>query len=151
VTWVEKSFTELLATELYRILALRQQVFIVEQQCLYRDVDDLDPHAHHLWRERDGEVMAYLRILPPGVAYPEASVGRVVTAPAARGSGLGRELVREGMARAWARYGQVALVISAQAYLERFYGELGFRRDSENYLEDGILHFKMRAEPLALL
>ncbi|MEZ4364391.1 MAG: GNAT family N-acetyltransferase [Kofleriaceae bacterium] len=148
---MEKSFSELLVPELYRILAVRQQVFVVEQACPYLDADGLDVHAQHLWREQDGQIAAYLRILPAGTAYDQPSIGRVITAPSARRTGLGRELMTEGMARAWARHGRVGLVVSAQAYLERFYGELGFRRASDNYLEDGIPHLKMIAEPLSPL
>ncbi|HRC54684.1 MAG TPA: GNAT family N-acetyltransferase [Kofleriaceae bacterium] len=159
--WVEKSFPELGPTELHGILRLRQRVFVVEQQCVYLDADGHDAHARHLWlpqgsvaspsRELAGalpsalanEPAAYLRILPPGAAYLEPSLGRVITAPEVRGRGLGVELLREGLARAWARYGLVPIRIGAQAHLEGFYGALGFRRASEDYVEDGIRHLEM--------
>jgi ElaA protein len=145
---MEKSFSELSVAELYEILALRQRVFVLEQTCLYNDLDGLDDRCDHLWtRGGDGALAAYLRILPPGLSYPEPSLGRVLVAATARGTGAGRELMREGLARARARYGDVPIRIGAQAYLEKFYGDLGFRRASEDYVEDGIPHLEMVAAP----
>lgn len=146
--WVEKSFSELSLAELYEILALRQRVFLIEQTCFYNDLDGLDDRCDHLWtRGADGTIAAYLRILPPGLAYPEPSLGRVIVAASARGTGTGRELMRQGLARARAKHGPVPIRIAAQAYLERFYSDLGFRRASANYVEDGIAHLEMVAEP----
>ncbi len=148
MTWVEKTFAELSASELYAILELRQRVFILEQACLYQDLDGKDDRCAHLWtRAASGELSAYLRILPPGLAYPEPSLGRVIVDPSTRGSGLGVALMREGLARARAKYGPLPIRIGAQAYLERFYASLGFRRVSEDYEEDGIAHLEMLAEP----
>lgn len=148
MTWVEKTFAELSAAELYAILELRQRVFILEQACLYQDLDGKDDRCAHLWtRAASGELSAYLRILPPGLAYPEPSLGRVIVDPSTRGSGLGVALMREGLARARAKYGPLPIRIGAQAYLERFYASLGFRRVSEDYEEDGIAHLEMLAEP----
>jgi ElaA protein len=152
VPWVEKSFSELTVSELYEILALRARVFVLEQTCLYDDLDGLDDRCDHLWtRGGDGStagaLAAYLRILPPGLAYPEPSLGRVIVAASARGTGTGRALMREGLARARARYGDVPIRIAAQAYLLRFYSDLGFRRASDDYLLDGIPHLEMVAAP----
>jgi ElaA protein len=140
--WVEKSFAELSATELYRVLQLRQRVFVIEA-CIYLDVDGLDPQAYHLWTERDGEIVAYLRVLPAAVAFAEPSIGRVIIGPAARSTGLGRELMREGLTRTWQRFGPVSIRIGAQAHLERFYASLGFARASADYMDDGIRHLEM--------
>lgn len=137
--WRDAAFAELTAAELHAIYALRARVFVVEQACAYQDVDDHDLAARHLWAEADGRIVAYLRIVPAGGKYAEQSIGRVVTAPEARGTGLGRELMRRGLALA----GDAPLRIGAQAHLERFYGELGFVRASDVYDEDGIPHIEM--------
>lgn len=146
--WVEKTFAELTTPELYELLALRQRVFVIEQACLYTDIDGLDDRALHLWRrEEGGALAAYLRILAPGLAYAEPSLGRVIVAASARGTGLGRELMQEGMDRTWAHHGPLPIRIGAQAYLERFYASFGFRRASADYIADGIAHLEMLAEP----
>lgn len=137
--WHERTFTELTTAQLYAIVQLRESVFVVEQNCVYQDADGLDPVSRHLWAERDGAIAAYLRIVPAGVKFPEVSIGRVITAPAARGSGLGRELMKRGIAAC----GGAAIHIGAQAHLEKFYGELGFQRASDVYDEDGIPHIEM--------
>lgn len=148
-TWHQRRFGELSIAELYAIIALRERVFVVEQTCAYQDADGVDPVALHLFATssatpgRGGPggpaVDAYLRIVPAGAKFDEVSIGRVVTAPEARGTGLGRELVRRGLAAA----GDVAIRIGAQAHLEKFYAEFGFRRASEPYVEDGIPHIEM--------
>ncbi len=144
VRWVDRSFAELSAIDLHAIIALRERVFVVEQKCAYQDVDGLDPVARHVWAEdHDGHLHAYLRILPAGARYAEVSIGRVVTAPESRRSGLGRTLMRHGLAIA----GAVPVRISAQAYLETFYTELGFTRASDDYDEDGIPHVEMLRAP----
>lgn len=146
--WVEKSFADLTVPELYEILALRQRIFIVEQTCPYNDIDNLDPHAYHLWTHDDaGALSAYLRILPPTIPFAEPSVGRVIVSSSSRGTGLGLSLMREGMSRCWHHHGPRPLRIGAQLYLERFYTSLGFRRASAEYLEDGIPHVEMLADP----
>jgi ElaA protein len=136
--WHDKAFAELTSTELYEIIALRERVFVVEQTCPYLDADGLDPQSRHLWCEA-GAIAAYLRIVPAGAKYEEISLGRIVTAPEARGSGLGRTLV----SRALAAVGAVPVRISAQAYLQRFYADFGFHPVGEIYLEDGIPHLEM--------
>ncbi len=145
--WHERAFAELSSAELYAIVTLRERVFIVEQACAYLDADGIDPVARHLWAETDAQaIAAYLRIVPAGEKFDEVSLGRIITAPEARGTGLGRTLVRRGLDRV----GPVAVRIGAQAHLERFYGELGFVRASDIYLEDGIPHIEMlRAPPAA--
>jgi ElaA protein len=126
-------------------MALRQRVFVVEQSCPYLDADGWDDRAEHLWcdDERATACHAYLRVFAPGVKYEEASLGRIVTAPEVRRHGLGRPLVREGLARLAAVHGAVPVRIGAQQYLEPFYGGLGFVRASDDYLEDGIPHLEM--------
>jgi ElaA protein len=139
LTWHQSEFDALTPAQLYAILALRQRVFVVEQACAYQDADGLDACSRHLWAERDGAIVAYLRLVPAGAKFAELSIGRVITAPEVRGTGLGRELMRQGIAAS----GAVPIRIGAQAHLERFYGELGFRRASDEYDEDGIPHIEM--------
>ena len=137
--WHSRYFSELSNLEVYQILVLRQRVFVVEQNCPYLDADGVDLASRHLWAEADGAIHAYARIVPAGVKFAEVSIGRVITAPEARGTGLGREL----MQRAVAESGAVPIRIGAQAHLEKFYGELGFVRASDPYDEDGIPHIEM--------
>jgi ElaA protein len=147
IEWQWRSFDELSNTELYEVLAERQKVFVLEQQCFYNDFDGLDPGAHHLlgWREADGrrELAAYLRCLAPGAKYQEMSLGRVLTTQAARGSGAGRELLARGIALAERQHPGHQIRIGAQQYLERFYQSFGFRTISAPYDEDGIMHVDM--------
>lgn len=139
LTWHVREFAELTAAELYAIVALRQRVFVVEQNCVYQDADGLDLVSRHLWAARGDEIAAYLRIVPAGVKFPEISIGRVITAPEARGTGLGRELMKRGIAACGAQ----PIHIGAQAHLEKFYGEVGFVRVSDVFDEDGIPHVEM--------
>lgn len=148
--WIERPWSALSVDELYAVLALRQRVFIVEQNCPYLDADGADDACRHLWAIADDahrDPLAYLRIVPPGLKFDEPSLGRVITAPEARGTGLGRALIVEGLARLEAAHGRLAVRIGAQKYLERFYGELGFVRASDDYLEDGIPHLEMVRTP----
>jgi ElaA protein len=141
--WHDRAFDELTARELYAIVTLRERVFVVEQRCAYLDADGVDLVSRHLWATADDPadpaVHAYLRIVPAGVKFAEISIGRVITAPEARGTGLGRVLMRRGLDAV----GPVTVRIGAQAHLERFYGELGFVRASAIYDEDGIPHIEM--------
>lgn len=156
IEWQWSSFAELTNSEVYEVLALRQQVFVLEQQCLYNDFDGLDQGAHHLlgWRMVDGrrELAAYLRCLAPGAKYEEMSLGRVLTSQAARRSGIGRELLAQGIALAERAHPGHDIRIGAQQYLERFYQGFGFETVSEPYDEDGIMHIDMlrraRAAPV---
>jgi ElaA protein len=147
ITWQWSSFADLTVRQLYAMLALRQEEFVLEQTCLYPDIDGLDPGAWHLlgWRNAGDrlELAAHLRCLPPGAKYTEMSIGRVVTSPAARGTGLGRELVAQGLEFARMLHPDHAIRIGAQAHLEAFYASFGFVTVSEPYDEDGILHIDM--------
>ncbi|NTX51369.1 GNAT family N-acetyltransferase [Myxococcus sp. CA051A] len=150
--WQWKAFSELTLDELYDVLALRQEVFIVEQKSLYLDVDGLDRSALHLLAFEDAGpqsfLAAYLRILPPDVKFPGASsLGRVVTSPRARGRGLGRELTARGITRLEALYPDADIRISAQDYLRAFYTSLGFVAEGDIYDEDGIPHVEMVRRP----
>lgn len=144
IAWTFRPWAEVTRDEAYAILAVRARVFVVEQACPYLDLDGRDVGAWHLWHAPpDGAVRAYLRVLAPGVAYDEPSIGRVVTAPEVRRAGLGRPLLAEGIRRCEALFGPRPIRIGAQQYLERFYGEAGFVRASDEYLEDGIVHVEM--------
>jgi ElaA protein len=141
-----RAWSELTRDELYAVMALRQEVFVVEQRCAYLDADGYDPRAAHLWATGEGGAypIAYCRIFPAGVKYPEASVGRVVTSPAARRTGAGRGLMAEALRVMDRDAGATAAVrISAQSYLQRFYESFGFAVASEPYLEDDIPHVEM--------
>ena len=145
ISWQFAPFSVMSAAQLHGLLALRADVFVVEQNCPYLDPDSKDRVSHHLWAEdSSGTVVAVARVVPPGVSYPEPSIGRVATALSERGTGLGRELMRRAIAHAGDLYPGCDLVISAQAYLLRFYRELGFRPEGAEYDEDGIPHIQMR-------
>src|SRR6185437_16977300 len=142
--WHWAHFQELAPADLYDIVTLRTAIFIVEQNCPYQDSDGADRVSHHLWtRGADGEIAAYLRVVPPGIKYVEPSLGRIATASSVRGTGLGRALVREGIARAERLYGPVPIRIGAQRYLLRFYEQLGFVSTGYEYDEDDIPHTEM--------
>lgn len=144
LSWQCATFSELSASQLYAILAARSQVFVLEQNCVYQDIDGLDVDCLHLiaWTD-DQQVAAYLRIVPPGLKYPEVSIGRVITSQAARGSGIGKQLLTKGMEQIQANYPGQAVRIQAQAYLEKFYQAFGFVTVSDVLLEDDIPHFMM--------
>lgn len=131
---------------LYAALALRQRVFVVEQRCHYLDADGRDPEALHLLARRGGALVGYLRVLPPTGGDPPR-IGRVVTSPEARGTGLGRPLMHEGMRGARERHGAVPIRIEAQSHLAAFYGSLGFVIVGPEYDEDGIPHVPMVCPP----
>lgn len=141
-------FYELSVDELYAIFALRMAVFVVEQDCPYQDADGRDQAAWHLMgHHADGHLLAYARLLPVGVSYPEhASIGRVITAGAARGTGLGRQLMQEAIAHTAQLFGDAPVKIGAQNYALPFYESLGFRAVGETYLEDDIPHTAMILE-----
>lgn len=141
--WQAYTFEELDTAILYQILLLRQQVFIIEQECLYPDLDGLDQDSVHLCAWSDGELMAYLRSLPPGLDYQESALGRIVVSEHARGLKLGRELVERGITLNQHTWPGADIQIAAQAHLEKFYLDLGFETLGKIYLEDGIPHIKM--------
>ncbi len=155
--WQIASFDELDNNQLYEILRLRQEVFGLEQDCLYIDMDRLDQQCVHIqcWGRGEGEsesgdedgyprLLAHQRCLPPGLKLPQSALGRVVTSPSARGQNLGRELVRRGVAHNFERWPGHAITISAQAHLQTFYSELGFVAQGDIYGEDGIPHISMQ-------
>lgn len=141
--WRLKRFHELTVDELYNILQLRSEVFIIEQNCVYQDVDGKDQAAWHLMGIDDSQLIAYTRILPAGISYEDPSIGRVVTLPSKRRSGLGRELMHASIAECERLFGKTPITLSAQSYLIHFYESLGFSTVGDQYLEDGIPHIKM--------
>lgn len=144
ITWQCAAFSDLSAAQLYAILKLRSEVFVVEQNCVYQDIDGLDLACLHLiaWAE-DQQVAAYLRVVPPGLKYAEVSLGRVVSSQAARGTGIGKQLLAKALELVEKIHPGVAVRIQAQAYLENFYQAFGFITVSDVLLEDGIPHFMM--------
>ena len=147
ITWDCKKFEGLTAHELYAILQLRSEVFVVEQQCVYQDMDNKDQLSWHLMGWQNGKLVAYTRLIPAGVSYPEVSIGRVVTAPSARRTGLGKELMRESLQQLINLFGIVPIKLGAQLYLKNFYESFGFTQSSDVYLEDGIEHIEMVKTP----
>jgi ElaA protein len=145
--WQWSRMSELTPGELYAALAARQQVFAVEQHCAFLDTDGHDANAWHLlgWvgDRAAPELAAYLRVIDPGRKYAEPSIGRVLTVPPHRGTGLGRTVMREGLARTGAAWPGRPILIAAQQRLEAFYASLGFRAISAPYMEDGIRHIDM--------
>jgi ElaA protein len=147
LNWNFARFEQLGVDNLYDALALRCRVFILEQGP-YLDPDGLDQRSWHLLgRDDEGVLQAYLRIVDPGLKYEEPSIGRVITSPETRGTGLGRALMMEGVARCVNAWPGRGIRISAQAHLERFYNGLGFERAGENYGEDNIPHCQMWRRP----
>ena len=143
LNWIFKKFDELSAAELYSIMQLRNEVFVVEQNCVYQDADDKDQPSMHLCGWDEEKLVAYTRIIPQGISYTEASIGRVVTSPAGRKTGAGRQLMKESIRRCFSEFNCTAIKIGAQVYLTAFYQSLGFVQCSSEYLEDGIPHIEM--------
>jgi ElaA protein len=141
--WFVKSFDELSTLELYTILKARVDVFVVEQHCHYPDLDDLDKVALHIWAENNHQLMAYCRIFPPDIKYPEASIGRVLTTQEFRKKGLGKILVTKAIASIKEHFDSTEIKISAQDYLIEFYQSFGFVSTGKKYLEDDIPHTEM--------
>jgi len=156
VVWRFQAFDALTVAELYAVLRLRSEVFVVEQNCVFLDMDNSDAQAMHLIGqvggmgevgEAPGELVAYARCFGPGVKYAEASIGRVITAPQARAGGLGHVLMREAVRAVQAHWGPQPIRIGAQARLQAFYEQHGFVREGEPYIEDGIPHIEMLRPP----
>jgi len=147
IEWQWQHFSSFSGSDLYEVLRQRQAVFVLEQTCLYPDLDGYDLDAYHLmaWRTTGGErtLAAYLRCLAPGAKYDEMSLGRILTPAASRGTGIGRELVAEGIRRAENQHPGHRIRIGAQQRLEKFYQSFGFVTVSDPYDEDGILHIDM--------
>lgn len=142
--WKIKRFEALTAIELYNLLQLRSEVFVVEQNCPYQDVDNKDQIALHLIGEDNGETVAYARLFKPKDYFEEASIGRVVVKPSYRDKKLGHILMREAIYFMKHQFGETKITISAQLYLKKFYESHGFIQTSETYLEDDIPHIKMK-------
>tara|TARA_B100001778_G_scaffold69512_1_gene55077 strand:+ start:611 stop:1069 length:459 start_codon:yes stop_codon:yes gene_type:complete len=147
IKFVWKNFDELSIDELYAVLHLRQEVFIVEQDCPYLDADNSDQNAFHLLCYEDNKLIAYLRAFKPGVKYEGSSMGRIVTEINSRGLGLGKEITKEGVKFLNKEYPNQEIVISAQHRLKNFYTDLGFIPRGEVYLEDDIDHIQMYILP----
>ncbi|MEO6612218.1 MAG: GNAT family N-acetyltransferase [Chitinophagaceae bacterium] len=143
VTWQNKKFDQLTTVELYAIMQLRNEVFVVEQNCVYQDADNKDLAAYHFTAWQEDKLVAYTRIIPPGIIYKEAAIGRVVTSPSARNKGLGRELMNNSIHEVYKLFGHGPIRIGAQVYLLAFYSSLGFIQTGDTYLEDGIEHAEM--------
>jgi ElaA protein len=146
--WTLKAFNDLTLSELYALLRLRSEVFVVEQHCVFQDMDGADAGCHHLlgWTTGpDGEPLlgAYVRIVPPGLKFPEPSIGRVATSPLVRGTGAGRALMGRAVSYLYDLFGRQPIRIGAQQYLLDFYGSFGFVQTGEMYLEDDIPHVEM--------
>jgi ElaA protein len=141
--WQITKFTGLEPAQLYAALRLRLEVFAIEQHSLYQDLDNLDQQAIHMLAWENGQLIAYQRCLAPGASYSESAIGRIVVAAPARGRQLGRELVRRGIHYNLEQWPHSGIRINAQSYLRRFYQELGFVADGEDYLLDGIAHIQM--------
>ncbi len=138
-----KTFQELTSTELYAILRLRSEVFVVEQDCVYQDLDNKDEKALHLYFIKYNKIIAYTRIFGPGDYFKEASIGRVVVQKSYRKDGYGHQLMEVSIQTIKEKYNTKKITISAQVYLQKFYESHSFKQVGEEYLEDGIPHIKM--------
>ena len=143
IIWKIKSFEEITTSELYEIIKARVDVFVVEQDCPYPDLDDYDQKALHLWAEQDQKVLAYCRIFNKGIKYPETSIGRVLTTEKGRGKNFGKQLIQYAVETIENRFRTSEIRISAQDYLLRFYSGFGFEDTGKKYLEDNIPHTEM--------
>lgn len=142
--WKIKRFQALSVDELYKILKLRSEVFVVEQNCVYLDIDDKDQKALHLFKEIDGKMVAYARLFKSNDYFEFASIGRVVTHPDFRAKKMGHALMKEAIQAIENHFGEKQITISAQLYLKKFYESHGFTQTSEMYLEDDIPHIEMK-------
>ena len=144
ITFKIKRFNELSTVELYSLLQLRSEVFVVEQNCVYQDVDGKDDKAIHVLGYLDNELASYSRIFDKGVYFEEASIGRVVVSPKHRDKKLGHDLMQVSIAAVEEHFNETNITISAQEYLKKFYESHGFIQTSEMYLEDDIPHIQMK-------
>lgn len=138
-----KAFHELTVDELYAILKLRSEVFVVEQNCVFLDMDDKDQKCYHVMVFLDNQLVGYSRLVPAGVSYAELSIGRVITAPSVRGTGLGKTVMELAIQNCEKYFGRGPIRIGAQTYALGFYESLGFVAQGETYDEDGIEHIEM--------
>jgi ElaA protein len=143
LSWIVKKYNDLTIDELYNILKERVTVFVLEQKCLYPEMDGKDKLAYHLFKEKDGEIIAYLRILPKGTVFNEVALGRVLVHKEHRGSGIARDLIEKAIHVVYDELNEDRIRIQAQEYLLKFYASFGFAAISDTYLEDGIPHVDM--------
>ena len=143
IKWYCKRFTELEVKELYELMKLRSEVFVVEQNCVYLDADGKDEQSYHLYAVENGTIAAYARLLPANLSFAEASIGRVLTAPAHRRKGLGILLMQKCIVKTMELFNTNAIKIGGQLYLKSFYEDLQFVQCSNIYDEDGIPHIEM--------
>jgi ElaA protein len=141
--FITKSFSELTTTELYQILQLRSEVFVVEQDCVYQDVDGKDQKSLHIFGFKNDKIVAYTRIFKPGHYFNNASIGRVVVAASERKYGYGHDVMKASIQAIETHFKVDDITISAQVYLQKFYESHGFKKVGEEYLEDGIPHIEM--------
>ncbi|GGM34136.1 acetyltransferase [Paraliobacillus quinghaiensis] len=141
--WIQKSFKNLTKTELYEIAKLRNEVFVVEQKCNYQDLDDFDQPSTHLFLLNDDTIIAYIRLIPSGHFYKEASLGRVVVKKEYRGKGYGKELISRGMQIMTEEMNEKVIKIQGEAYLKEFYKTFGFKEITEEYIDYGLWHIDM--------
>jgi ElaA protein len=146
LNWTFKSFEELTTTELYAILQLRSEVFVVEQNCVYLDIDGKDKKSFHLMAWQGDDLAAYTRSVPPGISFTEASIGRVLSSPKYRGLGIGITLMQKSIHHTLESYATNKIRIGAQLYLKKFYEGFGFVAQGDEFLEDGIPHIEMLLE-----
>lgn len=144
IKWQIKPFEALSVNELYDILRLRSEIFVVEQNCVYLDLDGKDKLALHLFGEYDGKIVAHSRLFKPGISFDNSSIGRVVVAANYRNKKWGHELIREAISGIKDHFGESQITIGAQLYLKKFYESHGFIQTSEMYLEDDIPHIEMK-------
>ena len=143
MNWSLKKFDELTVHELYAIFQLRIEVFAIEQNCVYQDVDNKDQQSYHFMGWENKKLVAYTRLVPPGIGFSEPSIGRVVTSPSVRRTGIGKELMKKSIEKAKELFGNAPIKIGAQLYLKKFYESFGFVQTGDIYLEDNIEHIKM--------
>jgi len=141
--WITKKFNDLSPEELYAVAKLRQDVFIIEQNCIYDDLDGLDDQAYHVSGFLNKQLVAYARIFPPGIKYEEVSIGRIVTSPSYRKQGLGKMLVKKSIEVCDSKFHGKPIKIEAQSHLQEFYKALGFIPQGDTYPVDGISHIIM--------
>ena len=146
IQWKIKTFKALSVSEIYSLLQLRSQVFVVEQNCVYQDIDGKDAKALHLMGEYDGKIVAYCRLFKSGDYFQEASIGRVVIDANYRDKKWGHEMMKQAIAGIEIHFKETKIIISAQLYLQKFYESHGFVQTSEMYLEDDIPHLEMKRE-----
>lgn len=146
VKWYMATFNDLSNVDLYQILKARTDIFVVEQNCAYPELDDLDQVSTHYFLKKDDDIIAYARIIPKNMKYPVVSIGRVLVKKDYRGQGLARELMTRVLDVITQGWQENTIQIQAQTYLKSFYESLGFKQISESYLEDGIPHIDMLFE-----